>query len=196
MIKQVELKNFKSFALEHPIQLPRFLVLVGNNGAGKTNFCDAFDFARDVLEHGLREALLDERRGGFDNIVRGRKSEREITCQFTFSGTKGLYQRLEYQFSVGLGRRKGQPMILKERLGCIASAMRCARCWYCDLILTCCDNRSQWEVNSGWEAAARGWQQSWTLQSPASWTGWRGGWARETSSQSPFDCSRQSPVKK
>jgi len=113
MIKQTRFDNFKSFAFEQPIQLPRFLVLVGNNGAGKTNFCDAFDFARDVLERGLREALLDKRRGGFDNIVRGRKSEREITCQFTFNGKD---ESLEYKFSVGLGGRKGQPMILREML--------------------------------------------------------------------------------
>ena len=113
MIEQIEFDNFKSFAFEQPIQLPRFLVLVGNNGAGKTNFCDAFDFARDVLERGLREALLDERRGGFDNVVRGRKSEREITCQFTFNGKD---ESLEYEFGVGLGGRKGQPMILHERL--------------------------------------------------------------------------------
>ena len=113
MIEWIKFDNFKSFAFEQPIQLPRFLVLVGNNGAGKTNFCDAFDFARDVLERGLREALLDERRGGFDNIVRGRKSEYEITCQFTFNGKD---ESLEYKFGVGLGGRKGQPMILHERL--------------------------------------------------------------------------------
>jgi len=33
MIEQIEFDNFKSFAFEQPIQLPRFLVLVGNNGA-------------------------------------------------------------------------------------------------------------------------------------------------------------------
>jgi len=118
MIEQIRFDNFKSFAFNEPITLPRFFVLVGDNGAGKTNFCDAFDFTRDVLERGLREALLDERRGGFDNIVRGRDSKREITCRFTFRGVKGpmACQRLEYQFSVGLSGRKGQPMILNERL--------------------------------------------------------------------------------
>jgi len=111
MIEQIKFDNFKSFTFERPIPLPRFLVLVGDNGAGKSNFCDAFDFARDVLERGLREALLDERRGGFDNIVRDRKSERKITCEFTFSNAEGAYQ-----FSVGLGGRKGQPVILGEKL--------------------------------------------------------------------------------
>lgn len=113
MIEQIRFANFKSFAFEQPIRLPRFLVLVGNNGAGKTNFCDAFDFARDVLEHGLREALLNARRGSFDQIVRGRKIEREMICQFTFDGA---HESLEYEFGVGLSGRKGQPIILREKL--------------------------------------------------------------------------------
>ena len=111
MIEKVRFVDFKSFEMKKPITLPRFLVLVGDNGAGKTNFCDAFSFARDVLEHGLREALLDERRGGFDQIVLGRETKLEITCQFTFNS---MHRSLQYEFSVGLGGRAGQPIILRE----------------------------------------------------------------------------------
>jgi predicted ATPase len=114
MIEQIKFIDFKSFAFQKPITLPRFLVLVGDNAAGKSNFCDAFDFARDLLENGLREALLDdEYRGGFHHVVRGRRDSRVIACQFVFAGTDW---RLEYEFKVGLSARRGEPEILSESL--------------------------------------------------------------------------------
>lgn len=114
MIKQVRFTNFKSFSFEHLIELPRFLVLVGNNSAGKSNFCDAFEFTRDILDQNLREALLKERRGGFEKIVRGRKPERAIECHFQLADSEGV--ELDYKFSVGLSGRKGDPIILSEIL--------------------------------------------------------------------------------
>jgi predicted ATPase len=115
MIEHVQFSNFKSFEFSKPIRLPRFVVLVGNNSAGKTNFCDAFTFARDLLESGLRSALLDdERRKGFENIVRGRKPSRQIAFHFSFTESNGL--NLAYEFRVGISARTGEPQILYERL--------------------------------------------------------------------------------
>lgn len=113
MIEEIRFAEFKSLAMQDPIRLPRFLVWVGDNSAGKTNLCDAFEFTRDVLERGLREALFEERRGSFREIVRGRKEEREIFFHFGFSG-KGW--QLIYEFKVGLSARKGEPQILSETL--------------------------------------------------------------------------------
>jgi predicted ATPase len=113
MIEKVRFVDFKSFEMKKPVTLPRFLVLVGDNGAGKTNFCDAFDFARDVLEQGLRDALLDERRGSFRDIVRGREEAREMRFHFIFSGKEW---RLTYEFGVGLSTRTREPQVLSESL--------------------------------------------------------------------------------
>jgi predicted ATPase len=113
MIEEIRFAEFKSLAMQDPIRLPHFLVWVGDNSAGKTNLCDAFEFTRDVLERGLREALFEERRGSFREIVRGRKEEREIFFHFGFSG-KGW--QLIYEFKVGLSARKGEPQILSETL--------------------------------------------------------------------------------
>lgn len=113
MIEQVQFVDFKSLAFQKPISLPRFVVLVGDNGAGKTNLCDAFAFARDVLELGLRKALLQERRGSFQAVVRGRQEERAIRSHFVFSSEDW---RLTYEFSVGLGARRGEPGVLAESL--------------------------------------------------------------------------------
>lgn len=115
MIKNVRFANFKSFAFLKPLGIPRFLILVGNNSAGKTNFCDAFTFTRDLLESGLRSALLDdERRKGFESIVRGREPSRKILIQFTFEEPNGL--SLNYQFELGATARTGEPQILGEQL--------------------------------------------------------------------------------
>ena len=115
MIKTVRFANFKSFEFPKAIELPRYVVLVGNNSAGKTNFCDAFTFVRDLLESGLRSALLDdERRKGFENIVRGRELSRKILIQFTFDEPNGL--SLNYQFELGATARAGEPQILSEQL--------------------------------------------------------------------------------
>ncbi len=115
MIKNVQFENFKSFEFSEPLEVPRFVVLVGNNSAGKTNFCDAFTFTRDLLESDLRKALLDdERRKGFENIVRGREPSREIDFTFTFEESNGL--DLRYQFQIGASARTGEPQILSENL--------------------------------------------------------------------------------
>jgi predicted ATPase len=115
MIRDLRFANFKSFEFPEPLEIPRFVVLVGNNSAGKTNFCDAFTFTRDLLESGLRRALLDdERRKGFESIVRGREPSREITFYFTFEEPDGLDMR--YRFSVGASARTGEPQILSEKL--------------------------------------------------------------------------------
>lgn len=115
MIKQVRFANFKSFGFPKATELPRYVVLVGNNSAGKTNFCDAFTFTRDLLESGLRSALLDdERRKGFENIVRGREPSRKMGLWFTFEESNGL--DLRYQFELGASARTGEPQILSEQL--------------------------------------------------------------------------------
>jgi predicted ATPase len=111
MIKDISVVDFKSFAFREPVSLPQFLVLVGDNGAGKTNFCDVFDFTRELVENGLRQALLGERRGGFVNVVRGRQRQREIDCRFTLAETDGT---LHYEFRVGLGAAEARPMVLAE----------------------------------------------------------------------------------
>jgi AAA15 family ATPase/GTPase len=49
MIKNVQFTNFKRFEFSEPLEVPRFVVLVGNNSAGKTNFCK--DGISRILSH-------------------------------------------------------------------------------------------------------------------------------------------------
>ncbi len=55
-VKKLAVTNFKSFE-ELEIELGRFNVLIGGNASGKSNFVQIFRFLRDVVIHGLDNAI-------------------------------------------------------------------------------------------------------------------------------------------
>lgn len=56
MIKQITLKNFKTFN-EQKIDLGSLNVLIGANASGKSNFLQIFKFLRDITHYGLNNAI-------------------------------------------------------------------------------------------------------------------------------------------
>ena len=80
MITRVQIKNFRSIA-EADVTLGPLTVLVGRNGAGKSNFVDALRFVRDALKFGLEGAIAQ--RNGIGALRRwsshGRPHEIQIT---------------------------------------------------------------------------------------------------------------------
>ncbi len=91
MITHVHIKNYRS--LENvSVDLGRLTVLVGRNGAGKSNFVDALQFVQDALLFGMDMAIPN--RGGLSALrrwtARGRPGEVEIEISIkrgTLSGT-------------------------------------------------------------------------------------------------------------
>ncbi|MBF9222789.1 AAA family ATPase [Hymenobacter ruricola] len=57
-LTRLRVKNFRSIA-DIDIPLSPLTVLVGPNGSGKSNVVDALRFVRDVLAHGLDQAVMD-----------------------------------------------------------------------------------------------------------------------------------------
>jgi predicted ATPase len=55
-IKRIRVKNFKSFK-DLEIELGKFNVLIGANASGKSNFIRIFEFLRDIVKHGLDNAI-------------------------------------------------------------------------------------------------------------------------------------------
>ena len=55
-IAKIKLSNFKSFD-DLSIRLGDFNLLVGANASGKSNFVQAFQFLRDIVNHGLEDAI-------------------------------------------------------------------------------------------------------------------------------------------
>ena len=57
-IESISLKNFKSFRDAQMEGIPKFCVLVGANGTGKSTLFGVFDFLREALSSNLHTALV------------------------------------------------------------------------------------------------------------------------------------------
>lgn len=56
IIKEIKISNFKSFK-NLDIVLGNFVLLIGANASGKSNFIQVFQFLRDILRYGLDNAI-------------------------------------------------------------------------------------------------------------------------------------------
>ncbi|MCA9086298.1 MAG: AAA family ATPase [Planctomycetaceae bacterium] len=101
-VKKVKIRNFKSIA-ECDVELGRLTLLVGRNGAGKSNFLDALRFVTDSLETSVDHALKS--RGGLSAV-------RRISTGHPRNFSIGLELLLEssavtYKFEIGAQPRGG-----------------------------------------------------------------------------------------
>lgn len=110
-IKRVSLRNYKSIAL-CSVELGEINVLVGRNGAGKSNFLDALRFVRDSLEYSLDYAI--KTRSGVDNVRRrstGHPHNFLIQLDVRLSGA----YEAKYGFEISVAKRGGA-FVKKEHL--------------------------------------------------------------------------------
>ncbi len=110
-LRQVKLTNYKSIAECH-VKLRPLTLLVGRNGAGKSNFLDALRFVVDALRTSLDHALRD--RGGIDDVRRrstGHPRNFSIGLQVTLRGGRVA----SYWFEVA-ARRGGAYAVKWERV--------------------------------------------------------------------------------
>jgi len=56
MISEIRISNFKSFN-NIKLELKRFNVLIGANASGKSNLVSIFNFLRDLVKYGLKDAI-------------------------------------------------------------------------------------------------------------------------------------------
>lgn len=92
MITRVHIRNYRS--LENvDVELERLIVLVGRNGAGKSNFVDAVKFVQEALQIGLEAAVAN--RNGLASLRRwtakGRPCEIEIEITIRRGAFNGVY---------------------------------------------------------------------------------------------------------
>lgn len=91
-IKRVVLRNFKSIG-HCDVSLRPLTYLVGQNGAGKSNFLDALHFVRDALSGSLDNAINE--RGGLNEVRRrssGHPTHFGIRIEFRLKdGREGFY---------------------------------------------------------------------------------------------------------
>jgi predicted ATPase len=83
-LRRVRIKGYRSIAFcDAPLQ--PLTILVGRNGAGKSNFLDALAFLRDVMDTNVPEAV--KRRGGWSSLIcrTAKLSEIEIEIEAAVS---------------------------------------------------------------------------------------------------------------
>ena len=56
-IEQISLKNFRAFKEAEMRNIPRFVVLAGANGTGKSTLFSVFGFLRDAMTSNVTSAL-------------------------------------------------------------------------------------------------------------------------------------------
>lgn len=115
-IESLRLKNFRSFKDVTLRDIPRFCVLVGANGTGKSTLFSVFAFLRDAMTTNLTAALgkLGGSRGLNEVRSRGTSGpiEIEIKLRTTLSTTKS--QLITYELHID--ELNGRPVVIREIL--------------------------------------------------------------------------------
>src|SRR5882724_5346141 len=102
-LTRVKIRNYKSIAA-CDVELAQLTVLVGRNGAGKSNFLDALRFLVEGLETSIEFALRS--RGGIEAVRRhstGHPHNFGIQLEFLI----GPHERARYGFEIAARRPRG-----------------------------------------------------------------------------------------
>lgn len=112
-LTSLQVCNYKTLQRIHVRNIPRFLVLVGANGTGKSTLFDVFGFLRDSLNGNVRQAL--DARGRFAEVVtRGHEDEAitiEIQVRLLIAGKERLVT-----YHIEIAQKAGRPIVLHEFL--------------------------------------------------------------------------------
>jgi len=112
-IESISLKNFKAFRDTQMLDIPRFCVIVGANGTGKSTLFTVFEFLREALSSNVHTALVKVGGSrGFDEVKsRGSTGNIEIEIKFRERDDAPL---VTYYLSVG--EERGRPFVEREIL--------------------------------------------------------------------------------
>ena len=112
MLHHLNIVNYRSFRTE-AVELDNPTFLIGQNGAGKTNFVDALAFLSEAMESPL--AAVFKRRGGFESVAHRRARSRYATVAFRLAlrNLDRSVVRASYELSVR-GRRDHGLEVVRE----------------------------------------------------------------------------------
>ena len=93
MIEQVIIKNYKSIK-DLVLPLNKLNVLIGSNGAGKSNFVSFFELTKAIYEQRFGSYTLAK--GGIDNLLyRGRKASPSMLGLLDFDNTNAFFYEIK-----------------------------------------------------------------------------------------------------
>lgn len=110
-LRRIAVKNYKSVG-SCDVDIGRLTILVGRNGAGKSNFLDALRFVADALQTSLDHAI--QSRGGIDDVRRrstGHPRNVHIQLDWELPG----FRLARYKFEIA-ARKKGAFAVKTEQL--------------------------------------------------------------------------------
>lgn len=112
-IEYLRLRNFRAFQKVELRDIPRFMVMVGANGTGKSTLFAVFGFLRDAMNGNVTTALakLGGSRGFYE--VRSRNAEGPIEIELKFRETSNG-RLITYQLCID--EREGRPVVHREIL--------------------------------------------------------------------------------
>ena len=112
-LKSITVKNYKSLQNIQLKDIPKFLMIVGANGTGKSSFFDVFGFLRDALVGNVRQAL--DARGRFSEVVTREHEHESIFFELQVRAPIAGTQRL-VTYGLEIGQEGGRPVVLHEYL--------------------------------------------------------------------------------
>jgi predicted ATPase len=113
-IEYLRLKNFRAFKDVEMRDIPRFCVLVGANGTGKSTLFSVFGFLREAMTTNVTTALAKLGGSRGFNEVRSRESEGPIEIELKFREEGRKKRLVTYQLFVD--EQKGRPVVIREVL--------------------------------------------------------------------------------
>ncbi len=124
-IVKIKLSNFKSFD-ELEIRLGDFNLLVGANASGKSNFVQAFQFLRDIVNHGLEDAISIQ--GGAEYLQNLKLAQSRPLFHVIMRGDAKWFwpldsdkphvtiQEIDYEFSLKFGEKGYEYAVDRDKI--------------------------------------------------------------------------------
>lgn len=115
-IESIQLKNFRAFQDATLRDIPRFCVLVGANGTGKSTLFSVFEFLRAAMTTNITAALgkLGGSRGFHE--VRSRGCEGPIEIELKIRADLGRKASNLITYSLSIDEQNGRPVVAREIL--------------------------------------------------------------------------------
>ena len=112
MLTELSIHNYKSIRDVKLQNIPDFSVLVGANGAGKSNFADALDFLSLVFSDGLADAVRSK--GGYENICFRKVKRSKAGLTFSIKASMQEIRTRLYSFTYEFSYRATREAIFAD----------------------------------------------------------------------------------
>jgi predicted ATPase len=98
-LKTIQAKGYRNLEMATPFQLDNLNILIGANGAGKSNLLEMIEFLPDALSNGLTETF--KKRRGFSSVINlDRELPSEMQLEWKLSGSSHLTQGIDLKYQL------------------------------------------------------------------------------------------------